>query len=143
MNVLRRVSHTHDPFFVVNDLMGHLLQEHPKKQHFSPRFEVKELKTYYRVTFEIPGVNKEDVDLHFEGNLLTIKGEKKETLNSEEIEEKTHYSERLFGSFIKTLTFKEDIESSKIEASFDQGILTVILPKIPVDTAGPLKISIK
>jgi HSP20 family protein len=90
------------------------------------------------VTTELPGVDKEAIDVSVSGNVLTLKGSR----NPEELkeDESYHRRERWYGEFSKTLDLPFDIEVQKVEAKFSKGILTVTLPR--AEAEKPRKISI-
>ena len=110
---------------------------------FNPLIEVKEDKTNYLVDVELAGIKPEEVELSFSDHVLTIKGKRK--VEHDEVSEgkKTHYSERFYGSFMRTIPFAEDIIQEKISADFKHGLLSVSLPKKPTDSPINRKIDIK
>ncbi|MBN1450158.1 MAG: Hsp20/alpha crystallin family protein [Anaerolineales bacterium] len=77
------------------------------------------------ITASVPGLKPEDVEITLEGDTLTIKGEFKQPL------ENVQYlmNERLSGSFVRTLTINIPVQADKAEARFEDGVLTLILPK--------------
>jgi HSP20 family protein len=98
----------------------------------------KETKKYIcRVS--LPGVEPKEVEINLQGNLLTIKGEKRITKMLKEVEVK--HSEFLYGSFERTLTLPEGIVSDKLVAEFHNGVLEITAP-IAV-AALPRKIEVK
>jgi HSP20 family protein len=106
-----------------------------------PAVNVADEETAYRVTAELPGLSEKDIDVTKDGEMLTIKGEKKE--EHEEKEKGYYLSERHFGSFERSLRLPNGIDDSKIEAKFENGVLTVVLPKTPEAVSKPKKIAIK
>jgi len=79
------------------------------------------------VKAELPGMDKEHIEVNLIDHTLTIKGEKK---NEEEVKEENCYrSQRSFGSFVRTLELPKDIHADKVKAAFKNGILEVRLPK--------------
>lgn len=90
--------------------------------------EFKEKENEYVVEIEIPGVNKEDIDLRTTDNGIEIKAEKKEEKGSEE-EENEHKYTRSYSGFYQTLGVPENVDLDNIDASYENGILTVKLPK--------------
>lgn len=94
---------------------------------FIPRMDtfVKD-KTFY-VECELPGIAVEDVNLTCENNILSISGKK---LTKKE--DKKHYTlERTYGSFMRELRVPDNFDASKVEAVFENGILTVSIPEFP------------
>lgn len=107
----------------------------------APALDLVETAADYRLSAKLPGMDAKDVELTLADDMLTIKGEKKE-----EREEKTdsfHLSERRFGSFRRALPLPRGIDRAKVEARFDKGVLTVILPKTAEATAASTRIEIK
>ena len=101
--------------------------------------DVFENDTSYVVKASVPGINVEDVEITFEDDVLTIKGE---IQNDYEEEEGTfHIRERWFGTFGRRLHFPTDVDADTIEASYENGILTLIVPK--VEEAQPKRIEVK
>ena len=110
-----------------------------KSFKWSVALDVVESEDEYLVKASLPGINPEDLEITFEDNQLTIKGESKE---EEEIDEaRFHLRERRFGRFTRSIKLPSGIESEKIEANYDKGVLKLHLPK--VEEVKPKKISIK
>ena len=87
----------------------------------------------------VPGVKPDDIDITISGNTLSISGE---TRAEEEVKEENYIRrERLCGSFSRSVTLPEGLETDKAEASFEDGILTLNIPKAP--EAKPKVINIK
>ena len=78
---------------------------------------------------EVPGMSQKDIDLKLEGNVLTMKGEKK----SSEEEKKVNYRhvESCYGSFTRSFTLPESVDRDKISADYKDGILTITIPQKP------------
>lgn len=106
-----------------------------------PAVDVIDDEKAYRVIAELPGLTDKNIEVTKDGDLLTIKGEKKE--EHEEKEKGYFLSERHFGSVERSLRLPEGIDDSKIEAKFENGVLTVTLPKTPEAVSKPKKIAIK
>jgi HSP20 family protein len=106
-----------------------------------PAVDVVDEEKAYRVTAELPGLSEKDIEVTKDGDLLTIKGEKKE--EREEKEKGYFLSERHFGTVERSLRLPNGIDDSKIDAKFENGVLTVILPKTPEAVSKPKKIAIK
>jgi HSP20 family protein len=95
----------------------------------SPQVDEIEDDNAIHIKVELPGMDKEDVDISLSGGMLTIKGEKK---REEEEKGKDFYrKERSFGSFRRTLPIPVEVDEAKIRASFKKGILSIDLPKTP------------
>ncbi len=90
-----------------------------------PSVEVDETEREYRVTAELPGVEERDVEVLLQDGVLTVRGEKK--LESEN--RHRSYSERCYGRFERQITLDRDIDESAVNATYKNGILTVLVPK--------------
>ncbi|GAA0573163.1 Hsp20/alpha crystallin family protein [Caenispirillum bisanense] len=106
-----------------------------------PRMDVQETPTHLMVTMELPGVAENDVTIEVAGDLLTIKGEKKE--EHETSDEGRHLVERSYGGFARTVRLPYVTKAAEAEATFDKGVLTIRLPKPAEAQAEPTRIAIK
>lgn len=108
---------------------------------WAPAVDVMEDAKSYQVVLEIPGVKPEEVKIDLDGNRLIVSGEKRH--ESEERTDRMHRFERRFGSFSRTFTLPDTVNADAIEARTQNGVLTLVLPKvekarprsIPVNTA--------
>jgi HSP20 family protein len=92
-----------------------------------PAVEVVETDGAIEVTAELPGMSKEDVEIHLEQNVLTIRGEKKEEMERKEKER--YLYERFYGSFQRAFTLPAPVDEGKVTAEFRNGVLKIHLPK--------------
>jgi HSP20 family protein len=106
---------------------------------WTPALDVFETQEKFVITMELPGVSPDDVDISVEDSTLMVRGERK--FYSEQQEESFLRIERRFGEFTRSLTLPSTADAESIQASFDQGVLTIEVPKR--DEAKPRKISIK
>ncbi len=104
-----------------------------------PSVEVKENGKSYTVSVELPGLDEKDVKVLVEGDLLTISGEKK----VERTDDKTHYSERSYGSFTRAFTLPADADRNAVTARFAKGVLTLDIGKAMNAPAKGREIEIK
>jgi HSP20 family protein len=95
---------------------------------WSPRVDVRENENEIVVKADIPGMDKKDLKISVENNLLTIKGERKSEV--EEKDASCYRSERLFGTFQRTFSLSSRIKSDAIRADYKDGVLTISLPKV-------------
>ncbi|MGB4102090.1 MAG: Hsp20/alpha crystallin family protein [Alphaproteobacteria bacterium] len=107
----------------------------------SLKMDVKETDQSFTIHAECPGVEEKDIDISFSDNILTIKGEKK--FARDENTETLHLVERSYGSFARQIALPGEVDSDKIEARFDKGVLTVTLPKSAKSVEKARKITIK
>ncbi|HEV2907571.1 MAG TPA: Hsp20/alpha crystallin family protein [Actinomycetota bacterium] len=106
---------------------------------WAPALDVFETQEKFVITMELPGVSPDDVDISVEDSTLIVRGERK--FYSEQQEESFLRIERRFGEFTRSLTLPSTADAESIQASFDQGVLTIEIPKR--EEAKPRKISIK
>lgn len=92
-----------------------------------PPCDITEDDRSIRLHLELPGVQPDDIHLSIEDNLLSIRGEKRQ--EAEERNERVHRYERTYGVFERTFTLPSTVDSGNIDAEFEQGILTVSIPK--------------
>jgi len=93
----------------------------------TPAVDLYEEKDDIVVKAELPGMEKDNIEVNLSGNRLTIKGEKKE---EEEVKKEGYYrSERSYGSFLRTLELPAEVQADKVKAAFQNGVLEIRLPK--------------
>ncbi len=104
-----------------------------------PVANISETATEYLVKVELPEVNKEDIEVKVHEGVMTIKGERRMEMASED--EKQHRVESFYGSFSRSFSLPQDVDDTKISAESKDGMLTVHLPKTEV--VEPKSIDIK
>ena len=104
-----------------------------------PACDVLEDKESVKIVVELPGLTPEDVKLSLENNVLSIRGEKKQ--QAEERTERVHRYERSYGSFERSFALPTSVDSDEVSASFQNGILTVTVPK--AERARPREIPVR
>ena len=109
-----------------------------EERGWAPAIEVFDKEDKYVVKAELPGMKEEDIDVSVVGDTLTIKGERK--AESEVKEEDYYCCERSYGSFFRSIALPPNVDTKKIEASFEDGVLEVSLPKAP--EVKPKKIAV-
>ena len=92
--------------------------------------EFRETDNHYLVTFDIPGVKKEDMHIELKENLLTVSGERFSSLEGK----------RSFGKFSRSLIVPSSVDGEKIEAHYEDGVLEVLLPKVAAPLAKKVEI---
>lgn len=94
---------------------------------WAPAVDISERKDAYLVAVELPGVKADDLEITFEDGLLTIQGERHYAHDA--AAEKVHRTERSYGAFRRSITLPSHVEADKIEASTQDGVLQVLVPK--------------
>ena len=126
----------YDPFYTrLNRVFNHLLSNHPlisEEQNSMPAFTLKmdvtEDDRDYLVQAELPGFKKEDIQVHVEGNQVSISAEAK-SKKEEKKDKNVICSERYEGRIYRNFTLEKKIDESKAEAEFTDGVLKLTLPK--------------
>jgi HSP20 family protein len=106
---------------------------------WAPALDISERKDAYLVTVELPGVEAEDLEITLEDGLLTIQGERHFAHDSSE--QQFHRVERRYGAFRRSITLPAQVQAEQIEASFDNGVLQIVVPKM--EEATPKRIQVR
>jgi len=109
-------------------------------QLWVPAMDVAEKADAYLINVELPGVEPSQVEINFEQNVLTIRGTKPRSFDTEG-EYRVYTAERVSGDFERAVRLPDFVDSERIEASYDHGLLRILVPK--AQTAQPRKIEIK
>ena len=114
-----------------DDFFGHRLARVEWTEEFwAPSVDVSEDKDNVIIKAEMPGMNKDDVKISIQDNVLTLKGEKKqEKQEKEERDANYHRIERSYGSFCRSFQLPTSVKTDTIKASYKNGVLNIILPK--------------
>ncbi|HEX2907244.1 MAG TPA: Hsp20/alpha crystallin family protein [Phototrophicaceae bacterium] len=102
-----------------------------------PAMDVLESEHGFTVRVEVPGIAPEKLDVQVDGDLLTIRGEMDQPADGE----RYHYRERRAGSFKRTLRLADTLDTQAIQATYQNGLLTLDLPKTP--KIEPKRIEVK
>jgi len=105
---------------------------------WTPAVDISENDDCVLVQAEVPGMDPEQIDVSLEGNVLTIRGEKKE--QRQDKGENFHRVERQYGMFMRSIQLPSDVVADKVTASFKNGVLEVRLPKS--EEAKPKRVAI-
>jgi HSP20 family protein len=121
-----------DEMAQMNPTLAHALGLHTQQASgrtsaWAPALDISERKDAYLVTVELPGLKPEDLDITMEDGLLTIQGERHFANDSSE--QKFHRVERRYGAFRRSITLPAHVMAEGIEASFEDGVLQILVPK--------------
>ncbi len=141
-----------DPFKEFNELRKSFEQvsrafnaleegELPKDLQFVPAVNTREGDKAYYIEVDLPGVKKEDIKIDVHDNILTVSGERK--IKEERKDDDFYRVESLYGKFERSFTLPDDVDSDKIEAKDENGVLLITIPKAVKVDKGPRKIKIK
>jgi HSP20 family protein len=94
----------------------------------SPRCNVSEDGNNYYIKFEIPGIKKDQIKVELNNNVLSVSAERKEEVKKED--EKQYFAELSYGSYFRSMTLPTAVDEKKVDATFENGILALKLPKL-------------
>jgi len=120
---------------------GEMPTVEPFPREWTPSLDVSETKNNIVVKAEAPGIDPKDIDISLTGDVLTIKGEKRQ--EKEEKDENYHRVERSYGVFARSVRLPLEVQSDKIEASYKNGILKITLPKSEEAKKKEIKITVE
>ncbi len=142
----RRESGVSDPFRVMDELFDELWRGWPsifngdtRRPMLRPAMDVIENDKEITIRIDLPGMKPDDVSVEMEDDVLTISGEMGDTIEKEG--DRYHYRERSYGSFQRSLRLPNTVDKEKVDATFEHGVLTIVLPKVP--QAQPKQITVK
>jgi HSP20 family protein len=122
----------------VNELFSDFWQEWPShlsqnrsmaQAQFMPRVDIRESEADYSVTAEIPGIDPRDIELTLMPDHLVMKGEKRFEKEEGNSDKDSHYLERSYGSFSRTIPFATEVDLERTSVKSDRGVLKINLPK--------------
>jgi HSP20 family protein len=132
-----------DEMAQMSPMLAHALGLHARQQGsataWAPALDISKRKDAYLVTVELPGLKPEDLDITMEDGLLTIKGERHFAHDSSE--QQFHRVERRYGAFRRAITLPAQVQAEQVEASFDNGVLQIVVPKM--EEAKPKRIQVR
>ncbi|MGI9522067.1 MAG: Hsp20/alpha crystallin family protein [Hyphomicrobiaceae bacterium] len=108
---------------------------------FAPLSEASASNEHYEILVELPGVNKDDIDISLHDGNLVVRGEKR---SQREHSDRTYFfSEREYGAFQRTFRMPPDADQDDVDAAFSNGILTLRVPKTKAVEPGRKRIEIR
>lgn len=111
------------------------------QQYWVPALDAWETEHAFLVQLDLPGLKPEQVDISFDRNTLTVTGMRPAVIQAPDNGEvRVFFAERAQGSFTRSLRFPQYVEAGRIEAQYDNGVLTITVPK--AEAAKPRKIAI-
>ena len=117
-----------------------------KSSIWRPAIEVKQNDKNYKVKVQLPGVNKDDIEVELDNEFMTITAEIREEAEEKEEQEKNeryHTSEFRYGKYQRTLSFDEPVKTEESTAIYDKGVLTITIPKVQTKNKEPKRLEIK
>lgn len=99
-----------------------------------PAYDVAETETHYELSFDLPGMKQEDINIEVQDRVLSISGERKREENG------VRHSERFYGRFERQFTLPDNVNAEAVEANYEHGVLKIALPKL--EEVKPRKVQI-
>lgn len=96
-------------------------------EQYAPTLDITESAEAYEVHIDLPGVRPEDVKVEMHEGKLVVSGSRK--TSSEQKDKAFHRMERVTGSFSRVISLPTDVDAEKIDASYEHGVLTIMIPK--------------
>jgi len=112
-----------------------------RDQEWAPSVDISETDSEYLVRAELPAVNKDDVHVTIDGDMLTISGERKQ--KTEETKEKVHRVETVYGRFSRSFTLPDNADTASIRAESKDGVITVHVAKTKVERKKSTQIKVQ
>lgn len=106
---------------------------------FIPAADIKETPDHFVLSFDVPGIDKNDIEIELRQRQLTVRGERKE--DRETKDGTTHYMERRYGRFERSITLPEGLQGDAAEAHHENGVLTLVVPKAAAAKTMKIKIA--
>jgi HSP20 family protein len=113
----------------------------PGNGSLMPSMDISETDKEYVITAELPGLERKDVEVSLEENVLTIRGEKKTESTPDDKNKNVHVSERSYGVFYRALELPGNVDPASVQATMSKGVLKITIPKPP--ESEPKKIEVK
>ena len=117
-----------------------------KNSTWRPAIEVKQCKDNYKVKVQLPGVEKDDIEVEIDNDFMTITAEiqeEKEEKHEEEKNARYHTSEFRYGKYQRTISFDQPIKCEDATAEYKNGVLRITIPKQNIEETKPKKLEIK
>ncbi len=122
-------------------LEGGIRRRGEEMEEWLPSLDVAETKNEIVVKSEVPGMDAKDIDISLSDGILTIKGEKKQ--EKDEKEENYHLVERSYGSLTRSIQIPTKVQGDKIQTSYKNGVLSIVLPKSEEAKKKAIKIKVE
>jgi HSP20 family protein len=122
------------------DSVNRLFSDQTGTRPWSPAVDIFETDNELVLKADVPGVDQKDIDIQLENGTLTLKGERK--FANEERGKGFHRLERSYGSFVRYFTVPETIDPEHVRADFNNGVLTVTLPKKEIAKPKAIKVQV-
>ena len=140
--MLYRMATTGSPIFGLRREIDRLFEDTFARDgsSFTPAVDIKENDNEIRLDLELPGLKPEDVEITAENGMLTVRGEK-HVERKEGDESRYQITERAYGTFMRTFQLPQGIDADQIKAEFNNGVLSLHIPKAALPQPKRIEIS--
>ena len=132
--ILNEIDSLFDNFWNVDQSINY-------NQNFQPKFNISENKTSYFIDTDLPGIDKKDINISLNDDMITISGERK--INQKHDDKYKRYNNSNYGTFEKSFHIPDDANIDKIDAKMNNGVLNISIKKAKKVSPDIKKISIK
>jgi HSP20 family protein len=137
-NPSNQAAAVREPLFRLFDTFFNEGGEDLASRTWTPPVDIQETDDAYRIQAELPGMTRDDIQITMENNVLRLSGERK--FEKDVKKENFHRIERVYGTFTRSFALPTQVSPEKVEAKFENGVLTITVPK--AEQAKPRRISI-
>lgn len=128
-----------EPLFkLIDTVLGDSQSEELAARSWVPAVDIQETPEAYKLHAELPGLSKDDIQITLEHNVLRLSGERK--FDRDVKKESFQRIERTYGSFLRSFALPSQVDNEGVQAAFENGVLTVTVPK--KEQAKPRQIAI-
>lgn len=149
MSLLPKKTGVHSPFGFFDDGFHSLMDDfffpmrgEERSQRMVPRVDVKEKDAVFEVKADLPGMKKDDIELTLQDGVLNISATREDE-HQEESDGELLRRERTFGRYVRNISLGRNIDENSVQASFEDGVLKVIVPKLEQLPDSKVKVDIK
>ena len=137
-------------FSVLQDRMNRIFRESFTPQtseealtnsNFAPPVDIYEDQHHITLKIEVPGIDEKNINVSIENNTLTVQGER--SFEKDEKEENFHRVERMYGTFTRSFTLPNTVDSEQVTAHYDKGVLKIRLAKKAEAKPKLIKVSVE
>jgi HSP20 family protein len=137
-NPSQQVAAAREPLFRLFDTFFNDNGEDLATRTWTPPVDIQETDDAYHIHAELPGLTKDDIQITLENNVLRLSGERK--FEKDVKQENYHRIERTYGTFTRSFALPTQVSPEKVEAKFENGVLSLTVPK--AEQAKPRRIAI-
>jgi HSP20 family protein len=116
---------------------------HMARSSWRPAMEIKQDEKEYDIKVQLPGVNKEDINVELENDYMTLSAEINQEKQEKDEKQNIQSSEFKYGKYVRTVSFENPIKANEAKAEYKNGILSIKLPKQKIQKHNAKRLEIK